>query len=88
MLGRKLGNRSVNPSPNFGFAWNPAAGAGLPGKLTGNHKTVLRGSYTLAYYNEGLNAISNLLSGNRGATAGSSASIDRPPKVRSCNTLA
>jgi hypothetical protein len=64
----------VNPSPNLGIAWNP----GGAGKLFGNHKTVLRASYTLAYYNEGMNAISNILSGNRGATQTQSASAGNP----------
>jgi hypothetical protein len=68
----------VNPSPNFGFAWNPAGGSGLMAKLLGNHKTVIRASYTLAYYNEGMNAISNVLSGNRGATQTASASAGNP----------
>jgi hypothetical protein len=39
---------------------------------------VIRASYTLAYYNEGMNAISNLLSGNRGATQTISASAGNP----------
>jgi len=68
----------VNPSPNFGFAWNPTGGSGLIGKLLGNHKTVIRASYTLAYYNEGMNAISNVLSGNRGATQTISATAGNP----------
>jgi hypothetical protein len=68
----------VNPSPNLGIAWNPAGGTGLLGKLLGNHKTVIRTSYTLAYYNEGMNAISNVVSGNRGATQSISATAGNP----------
>jgi hypothetical protein len=57
----------LNPSPNFGFAWNPSA-QGFLGKVLGDKKTVIRGAYAITYYNEGMNAISNLLSANRGAT--------------------
>jgi hypothetical protein len=58
----------MNPAPNFGFAWNPAGRGGLLGKLLGDGKTVIRGSYRIAQYDEGLNVISNLLSGNPGTT--------------------
>lgn len=57
----------VNPAPNVGFAWNPS-GSGLLGKAFGDKKTVIRGGFSITYYNEGMNAISNVLSGNRGAT--------------------
>jgi hypothetical protein len=57
----------VNPAPNFGFAWTPN-GSGLLAKVLGKGKTVIRGGYSVTYYNEGMNAISNVLSGNRGAT--------------------
>ncbi len=44
----------VHPQPNFGFAWNPHGEAGhWTGKLFGNGKTVIRGSYTLKNYMEG-----------------------------------
>ena len=56
-----------NFAPNLGFAWNPTAG-GLLGKLLGDGKTVISASYGINYYNEGLNAISNLLSSNQGTT--------------------
>jgi len=68
----------VNPTPNVGFAWNPSGGTTGLGKLLGNHKTVIRGSYSLAYYNEGMNAISNVLSGNRGATQSIAATAGNP----------
>ena len=58
----------VNPAPNFGFAWNPSGYKGLLGKILGDGKTVIRGSYRLAQYNEGLNVISNLLPGNPGSS--------------------
>jgi len=57
----------VNPAPNFGFAWNPSGEkAGFFGKLIGDRKTVLRGAYSITFYNEGLNSISNVLSGGVG----------------------
>ena len=56
-----IGQRSVtyapdkiNPAPNFGIAWQPRA-EGLLGKLLGNNKTVIRSSYSLSYFDEGLN---------------------------------
>jgi hypothetical protein len=44
----------VNPAPNFGLAWNPNA-KGLLGKLLGNDKTVIRSSYSINFFDEGLN---------------------------------
>ncbi|MFN7928104.1 MAG: carboxypeptidase-like regulatory domain-containing protein [Blastocatellia bacterium] len=58
----------MNPAPNFGFAWNPTSDQGWLGKLVGDRKTVVRGSYSITFYNEGLNSISNSLSGGRGLT--------------------
>jgi hypothetical protein len=63
----------VNPAPNVGFAWNPSGAGGFLGKLLGDHKTVIRGSYSITYYNEGMNSISNVLSGNQGTTQSISA---------------
>src|SRR5262252_10322365 len=63
------GRDFVNPAPNFGFAWNPSGErAGWFGKLLGDRKTVVRGAYSITFYNEGLNSISNSLSGGRGLT--------------------
>jgi len=57
----------MNPAPNFGFAWNPSGErGGWLGKLVGDGKTVLRGAYSITFYNEGLNSISNSLSGGQG----------------------
>ncbi|HMV81500.1 MAG TPA: carboxypeptidase-like regulatory domain-containing protein [Blastocatellia bacterium] len=56
----------MNPAPNFGFAWNPTFENGWLGKLVGERKTVLRGAYSITFYNEGLNSISNSLSGGQG----------------------
>jgi hypothetical protein len=57
-----IGQRSVtyapdhiNPAPNFGIAWNPAGHEGLLGKLFGNNKTVIRSSYSVNFFDEGLN---------------------------------
>ncbi len=58
----------INPAPNVGFSWNPGAPEGVLGKLIGDHKTVIRASASITYYNEGINAISNPLSGGRGTT--------------------
>jgi len=57
----------MNPAPNFGFAWNPSGErGGFLGKLLGDGKTVVRGAYSITFYNEGLNSISNSLSGGQG----------------------
>ncbi len=57
----------VNPAPNFGFAWNPSGErAGFLGKLLGDRKTVIRSAYSITFYNEGLNSVSNSLSGGQG----------------------
>jgi hypothetical protein len=63
------GRDYVNPAPNFGFAWNPSGQRrGWFGKLLGDRQTVIRGAYSITFYNEGLNSISNSLSGGRGLT--------------------
>jgi carboxypeptidase family protein len=59
----------LNPAPNLGFAWNPTGDkGGFLGKLIGDRKTVIRGAYSITFYNEGLNSISNSLGGGRGTT--------------------
>ncbi len=70
----------MNPAPNFGFAWNPSFTNGLLGKLVGERKTVLRGAYSITFYNEGLNSISNSLSGGQGfrQTGTATAGVDFP----------
>src|SRR5581483_9836416 len=45
----------INPAPNFGFAWNPSAPGGFLGKLLGDKKTVIRSSYSINFFDEGLN---------------------------------
>jgi len=58
----------LNPAPNFGVAWNPSGAPGFLGKIIGEHKTVIRTSYAVNFYNEGLNAITFALENNNGAT--------------------
>ena len=41
------------PSPNFGFAWNPDFSDGALGKLFGGSKTVIRGGGGISFYDEG-----------------------------------
>jgi hypothetical protein len=45
----------INPSPNFGLAWNPHTDGGFIGKLLGPNSTVIRASYSLSHFDEGLN---------------------------------
>jgi carboxypeptidase family protein len=58
----------VNPAPNVGFAWNPSRDKGFLGKILGERKTVIRGAYSITFYNEGMNAISNVLTDGQGTT--------------------
>jgi hypothetical protein len=68
----------VNPAPNVGIAWNPTGAGGLLGKLLGEGKTVIRAGAAITYYNEGMNAISNLLSSNQGTVQSESAQAGNP----------
>jgi hypothetical protein len=58
------------PAPNIGFAWNPGYNDGWLGRFLG-HGTVIRASYGINFFDEGLNAISNVMSGNYGSTQSS-----------------
>ena len=58
----------VNPAPNLGFAWNPAPEKGWLAKLTGGDSTVVRGSFAISYFHEGLNTFESVASNNPGAT--------------------
>jgi hypothetical protein len=63
------GSDNVNPAPNFGFAWNPHSDQGMIGKLLGaDRKLVVRGSFGLTYYQEGLLPIEWYSSQNPGLT--------------------
>ncbi len=63
----------LNPAPLIGFAWTPTATEGLPGKIIGNNKTVLRAGAAMNYYNEGMNAISNPLANDANGCNGTGA---------------
>ena len=56
----------VNPAPNVGFAWNPVFKHGFLGKLAGGDATVIRGSYGINYFHEGLNTFETVASNNPG----------------------
>jgi hypothetical protein len=61
-------NDYVNPAPNIGLTWNPRVENGLASKLLGHDKSVFSIAYRISYYDEGMNAISNVQSGSPGAT--------------------
>ena len=67
-------NDYVNPAPNIGLTWNPKVDDGLLAKLLGHDKSVFSIAYRITYYDEGMNAISNLQSGSPGATQSVNAS--------------
>jgi hypothetical protein len=67
-------NDYVNPAPNIGLTWNPKLDNGLLAKLLGHDKSVFSVAYRITYYDEGINAISNLQSGSPGATQSVNAS--------------
>jgi len=56
--------------PNVGFAWNPSEMKGLLGKLLGNSKSVIRGSWGLVTYDEGTQFFAANLGPNAGKTIG------------------
>lgn len=68
----------VNPAPNVGFAWNPRNENGMLGKLFGDGKTVIRAGASITYYNEGMNAIANVLSSNQGNGQSQTATAGNP----------
>ena len=59
-----------NFAPNAGFAWNPGRMKGLLGKLLGDSKSVIRGSYGLVVYDEGTQFFAANLGPNAGKTIG------------------
>jgi hypothetical protein len=68
----------INPAPNFGIAWNPNFENAILKKIFGGNKTVIRTSFGMTYYNEGLNSIGNYLSaGSQSIT--STANVDFAP---------
>lgn len=68
----------INPAPNLGIAWNPNFEKGILGKIFGGNKTVIRTSFGITFYNEGLNSVGNYLSaGTQSTTA--TANVDFAP---------
>ena len=68
----------INPAPNLGIAWNPNFENGILKAIFGGNKTVIRTSFGMTFYNEGLNAIGNYLSvGTQSLT--STANVDFAP---------
>ena len=61
-------NDYINPAPNIGLTWNPKVESGPFAKLLGHDKSVFGAAYRITYYDEGMNAISNLQGGSPGAT--------------------
>ena len=67
-----------NFAPNIGVAWNPRGIEGPVGKFLGDGKTVIRAGASITYYNEGMNAISNVLSSNQGNGQSQTATAGNP----------
>ena len=57
-----------NFAPNVGVSWNPSFKDGFLARLTGGDKTVLRGGYSVSYFDEGLNTFINYSGANPGLT--------------------
>jgi len=75
----------LNFAPNLGFAWNPSKTDGLLGKLLGDGKTVIRGSYSIIVYDEG----TQFFAANLGPNAGKTINADtlRPGQTVGVTTL-
>jgi hypothetical protein len=58
-----------NFAPNLGFSWNPSSDSGILGKIIGTRKTVIRGGYSMSYYDEGTQMFAQNLGNNIGKTA-------------------
>ena len=61
-----FGSDLANPGGNIGIAWNPRPSDGILKKLMGDGKTVLRGSYSLVYYDEGSQMFAATVGNNPG----------------------
>jgi carboxypeptidase family protein len=68
-----------NLGPNFGFAWNPSQMKGMLGRLLGDKKTVIRGSFGLVYYDEGTQFFAANLGPNAGKTVNATQLIPGTP---------
>jgi carboxypeptidase family protein len=69
----------LNFAPNFGFAWNPSKTKGWLGKLLGDGKTVIRGSYSTIVYDEGTQFFAANLGPNAGKTINATQLIPGQP---------
>ena len=69
----------LNFAPNLGFAWNPSKTEGWLGKLLGDGKTVLRGSYSTIVYDEGTQFFAANLGPNAGKTIGATTLVPGQP---------
>jgi hypothetical protein len=64
---RTYKNDYNNFAPNVGFSWNPSfEKGGLLGKLSGGDKAVIRGGWSMSYFDEGLNTFINTSGSNPG----------------------
>lgn len=54
------------PSPNFGFAWNPDFESGVLRTLTGGSQTVIRGGFAVSHYDEGWTTFEQVAANNPG----------------------
>jgi hypothetical protein len=54
------------PAPNLGIAWNPNWHEGLLGRLSGNGNLVIRGGFSVSWYDEGWAAAENSFYTNPG----------------------
>jgi len=62
-------------APNAGFAWNPSFKDGFLGKVFGDSKSVVRGSYGLVVYDEGTQFYAQNLGTNAGKTIAATALV-------------
>ena len=72
------GNDFNNVAPNVGFAWTPMAESGWLAKFLGTGRdSVVRGSYSLTYYDEG----TNMFAFNAGSNPGLGQSLRLQPGI-------
>jgi hypothetical protein len=61
---RTYGSDYKQPSPNFGFAWNPDFENGFLGKIAGGSNLVIRGGFAVNHYDEGWIPWENVATGS------------------------
>jgi hypothetical protein len=60
---------NFNPAPNIGIAWSPTGTTGLARKILGGDRaTVIRASYGITYYQEGMLMFGETVGSNPGGT--------------------